>query len=73
MMTIQIPLFKFNVGDHITEKNSDNNNMDYIVYDISYSIVDKRWYYRYKYWEGGYEHYCKSSVEYAETIFEAVR
>ena len=68
METVNIPIFNFNIGDHITEKNPDGA-MDYIIYDISYSLADRVWAYRYKYWEGGYEHYCKSSVEFVESNF----
>lgn len=67
-MMIEIPTFKFNIGDTITEKNPDGR-MDYIIYDISYSTKDKTWYYRYSYWFGGYEHYCKSSKNFIEEEF----
>ena len=70
--SIEIPEFKFKIGDKITELNP-NDKMDYMIYDISYSLLTGEWYYRYKYWEGGYEHYCKSSIECVETNFEAVK
>ena len=69
---IQIPKLKFSIGNTITEKEI-NERMYYVIYDISYSLADKKWYYRYKYWEGGYEHYCKSLIEYVEANFEVVK
>lgn len=68
MTMIQIPSFDFEIGDHITEKNPDGA-MDYVIYDISYSLADKVWSYRYKYWDGGYEHYCKSPKDFVEKAF----
>lgn len=69
---IQIPKFKFSIGNHITEKNP-NGRIEYLIYDITYSIATGDWYYRYSYWMGGYEHYCKSSIEYVETNFEVAK
>ena len=66
---IKIPEFKFKIGSTIMEKDP-NDKMEYVIYDISYSLATGEWYYRYKYWEGGYEHYCKSSIEYVEINFE---
>ena len=65
---IKIPEFKFKIGDKI----KDNHGIS-LVYDISYSMLTKKWYYRTSYWEHGYEHHCKCDVEYVETNFEAVK
>lgn len=68
MEMIQIPQFDFEIGDHIIERNP-NCTINYVIYDISYSLADKVWSYRYKYWEGGYEHYCKSTTDFVERNF----
>ena len=70
---IEIPAFKFNIGSKITEKDPSNGKMEYVIYDISYSIATGEWYYRYSYWEDGYEHYCKYPTKCAENLFKAVK
>lgn len=68
---IQIPNCKFLIGTIIKEKDP-NNEMEYVIYDISYSLATGKWYYRYRYWDGGYEHYCKSPIKCVENLFEVV-
>ena len=68
---IQIPNCKFSIGTTITEKTSDDK-MQYLIYDITYSIATGDWYYRYSYWQDGYEHYCKYPIRCVENLFEAV-
>ena len=38
---IEIPEFKFSIRNNITEKDL-NGRMDYVIYDISYSLADKK-------------------------------
>ena len=67
MKTIEIPNFKFKIDDSIRHTSGC-----YVVYDISYSVLSNEWYYRYKYWEGGYEHYCKLDIKFVEENFVKV-
>lgn len=71
MVTIQIPKFKFAIGNYVKEKNQ-TSSIEYLIYDITYSIATGEWYYRYSYWQDGYEHYCKYPVRCVENLFEAV-
>ena len=65
---INIPEFKFKIGDKI----KDNSGI-YTIYDISYSMLTKKWHYRISYWEYGCEHHCKYDQEYVEFHFEAIK
>lgn len=67
---IQIPNCKFSIGSVITEKNS-SIKIEYVIYDISYSVATGEWYYKYNYWMDGYEHYCKSPIKCVENLFKA--
>jgi hypothetical protein len=71
MKMIQIPKCKFAIGSIIMEKDP-NDRMEYLIYDISYSLATGEWYYRYSYWRDGYEHYCKSPIKCVENLFEVV-
>lgn len=71
MVMIQIPKFKFAIGNYVKEKNQ-SNSIEYLIYDITYSIATGDWYYRYSYWQDGYEHYCKYPVKCVENLFEVV-
>ena len=71
MVTIKVPETKFKIGDKITEIDPDGR-MDYVVYDISYSVATNDWYYRYSYWEGGYEHYCKLDISWVDEHYQEV-
>lgn len=68
---IQIPKFKFAIGSYVKEKDP-NNSIKYLIYDITYSIATGEWYYRYSYWQDGYEHYCKYPVKCVENLFEVI-
>lgn len=68
---IQIPNFRFPIGSIITEKEPEGRT-EYIIYDVSYSIATGDWYYRYSYWMGGYEHYCKCPIKCVENLFRAI-
>ena len=69
---LQIPNFKFSIGSNIREKHSTDHFI-YLVYDITYSVGTHEWYYNYSYWDGGYEHYCKSPVKCVDNMFEVVK
>lgn len=68
---IQIPKCKFAIGNYMREKDT-NNSIKYLIYDITYSIATGQWYYRYSYWQDGYEHYCKYPVRCVENLFEVI-
>lgn len=68
--TLNIPEFKFQIGDNIRKTGSIDI---YNIYNIAYSMIDNKWMYKYAYWEGGYEHHCKCSQEYVEANFEVVK
>lgn len=65
MKTIEIPQFRFMIGEKIV---IDNNI--YTIYNIVYDMKENCWMYKYSYWDGGYEHYCKSPITYIESRFE---
>lgn len=68
MKMIEIPEFKFSIGDTI-RCNGDK----YSIYNIIYDMRERCWMYKYSYWDGGYEHFCKAKIEYIEKEFEIVK
>ena len=69
---IYMPELKFEIGYKITEID-ERDRVEYTIYDISYSYSSDEWYYEYSYWKNGFEHYCKSPISYADSIFERIK
>lgn len=64
MMTVRVDTI-FKITDTIQPKDTVDNVM-YIITDIIYSTKLDTWFYRYSYWEDGYEHFCENTQKWVE-------
>lgn len=65
---MQLPEFQFKIAS----KLKDQKGQTYIINDITYSVLEDCWYYRYSYWQDGYEHYCYARTDFVESRYEVV-